>query len=68
MHIQKYGSKHPTEPKIINKTDTVSTFDFIRRNIIKYLKDNKDAGEMKLNFPSEQIKMRFRVNQQQVFT
>ena len=39
--------KHPTEPKIFNKTDLLTTFDFIYRAKNKEPKDNRDTGEVK---------------------
>ena len=45
--VLKYGLKHPIEPRFINKTDVLTTFDFIHRAMNKDLKDNRDAGEVK---------------------
>ena len=39
--------KHPTEPRFINKTDVLTTFDFIQRAMSKDLKDNRDTDEVK---------------------
>ena len=39
--------KHPIETRFINKTDLLTTFDFIHRAMNKDLKDNRDAGEVK---------------------
>ena len=49
LGILKYGLKHPIEPKFINKTDVLTTFDFIHRAMNKDLKDNRYAGEVKAN-------------------
>ena len=45
--VPKYGLKHPIEHTFINKTDVLTTFDFIVRAMNKDLKDNEDAGEVK---------------------
>ena len=47
LGILKYGLKHPIEPRFINKTDVLTTFDFILRAISKDINDNRDAGELK---------------------
>ena len=47
LGVLKYGLKHPIEPRFINKTDVLTTFDFIHRAMNKDLKDNRDAGEVK---------------------
>ena len=39
--------KHPIEPRFINRTDALTTFDFIYRAMNKDLKDNRDKGEVK---------------------
>ena len=47
LEILKYGLKHFTEPLHINKTDVLTTFDFIHRSMSKDLKHEKDVGEAK---------------------
>ena len=47
LEILKNGLKHSIEPLYINKTDVLITFDFIHRSMSKYLKHEKDAGEVK---------------------
>ena len=47
LGVLKYGLKHPIEPRFINKTDVLTTFDFIHRAMNKDVKDNRDAGEVK---------------------
>ena len=47
MNILRYGLKDSIEPNFINKTDILSTFDFIHRTMSKNLKDQKDTGEVK---------------------
>ena len=47
LSLLKYGLKHPIEPRFINKTDVLTTFDFILRAISKDINDNRDAGELK---------------------
>ena len=47
LGVLKYGLKHPIEPRFINKTNVLTTFDFIHRAMSKDLKDNRDAGEVK---------------------
>ena len=47
LEILKYGLKHSIEPLHINKTDVLTTFDFIHRSMSKDLKHEKDAGEVK---------------------
>ena len=44
LEILKYGLKHSIEPLHINKTDVLTTFDFIHRSMSKDLKHEKDAG------------------------
>ena len=41
--ILKYGLKQPTEHKFINKTNALTTFDFIHRAMNKDLKDNRET-------------------------
>ena len=43
----KFGLKHSIEPLRINKTDVLTTFDFIHRAMSKDLQDVKEAGEVK---------------------
>ena len=47
LGVLKYGLKHPIEHTFINKTDVLTTFDFILRAMNKDFKDNEDAGEVK---------------------
>ena len=47
LEILKYRLKHPIEPLHINKTDVLTTLDFIHRSMGKDLKHEKDAGEVK---------------------
>ena len=47
MNILRYGLKHSIEPNFINKTDILSTFDFMHRAMSKVLKDQKDNEEVK---------------------
>ena len=47
MNILRYGLKHSIEPNLINKTDILSTFDFIHRTMSKDLKDQKYTIEVK---------------------
>ena len=47
LEILKYGLKHSIEPLHINKTDVLTTFDFIHRSMSKDLKHEKDAGKVK---------------------
>ena len=47
LEILKNGLKHSIEPLYINKTGVLTTFDFIHRLMSKYLKHEKDAGEVK---------------------
>ena len=51
LGILKYGLKHPSEPRFINKTDVLTTFDFTHRAMSKDLKDNRDAGEVTAKLP-----------------
>ena len=48
INILRYGLKHFIEPNFINKTDILSTFDFIHQTMSKDLKDQKDTGEVKV--------------------
>ena len=47
LKILKYGLKHSIEPLHINKTDVLTTLDFIHPSMSKDLKHEKDAGEVK---------------------
>ena len=47
LEILKDGLKHSTEPLHINKTDVLTTFDFVHQSMSKDLKLEKDAGEVK---------------------
>ena len=47
LEILKYGLKHSIEPLHINKTDVLTTFDFIHQSMSKDLKHEKDIGEVK---------------------
>ena len=48
MNMLRYGLKHSIQPNFMNKTDILSTLDFIQRTMSKDLKDEKDAGEVKV--------------------
>ena len=45
--ILKYGLKHSSEPLLINKTDVLTTFDFIHQSMSKDLNHEKDAVKVK---------------------
>ena len=47
LELLKYGLKHPIHPLQVNKTDTLTTFDFIHRAMAKDLRDEKQSGEVK---------------------
>ena len=48
LEVLKYGLKHPIHPLQINKTDILTTFDFIHGAMTKNdLKDKKHSGELK---------------------
>ena len=47
LEILKDGLKHSIEPLHINKTDLLTTFDFIHQSMSKDLKLEKEAGEVK---------------------
>ena len=47
LDILEFGIKHSIEPLRINKTDVLTTFDFIHRAMIKDLQDVKEVGEVK---------------------
>ena len=50
LDILRYGLKFPTECKFINKSDALTTFDFILRAMSKDLKNNRVAREVKAKF------------------
>ena len=50
LDILKYGLKFLIESKFINKSDALTTFDFILRTMSKDLKDNRVAREVKAKF------------------
>ena len=47
LELLKYGLKHPIHPLQVNKTDILTTFDFIHRAMAKDLRDEKQSGEVK---------------------
>ena len=47
LEILKDRLKHSIKPLYINKTDVLTTFDFIHRSMSKDLKCEKNAGEVK---------------------
>ena len=47
LEVLKYGLKHPIHPLQINKTNILTTFDFIHRAMANDLKDKKHSGELK---------------------
>ena len=46
-NMLRYGLRYSIEQNFINKTNVLSTFDFIRRTMSKDLKDQKNTGEVK---------------------
>ena len=46
LDVLKYGLKHPIHPLHVNKTDVLTTFDFIFRTMTKDLKNEKQSGEL----------------------
>ena len=46
LDVLKYGLKHPIHPLHVNKTDVLTTFDFILRTMIKDFKNEKQSGEL----------------------
>ena len=48
LEILKDGLKHSIEPLHINKTDVLTTFDFIHQSMSKDLKQENHAGEVKV--------------------
>ena len=47
LELLKYGLKHPIHPLQVNKTDILTTFDFIHHAMAKDLRDEKQSGEVK---------------------
>ena len=47
LDVLKYGLKDSIHPLHVNKTDVLTTFDFILRTMIKELKNEKQSGELK---------------------
>ena len=47
LELLKYGLKHPIHPLQVNKTDILTTFDFIHHAMTKDLRDEKQSGEVK---------------------
>ena len=47
LELLKYGLKHPIHPLQVNKTDILTTFDFIHCAMTKDLRDEKQSGEVK---------------------
>ena len=47
MGLLKYDLKHPIDPIQVNKTDILTTFDFLHHEITKDLRDEKQSGEVK---------------------
>ena len=47
LEVLKYGLKHSIETLHKNKTNGLTTFDFIHRSMSKDLKHEKDSGEVK---------------------
>ena len=45
--VLKYGLKHPIHPLLINKTNILTTFDFIHHATTNDVKDKKHSGELK---------------------
>ena len=48
LELLKYGLKHPIHPIQVNKTDILTTFDFIHRAITKDLRDEKQYRDVML--------------------
>ena len=46
MELLKYGLKHPIHPLQVNKTDILTTFDFMRHAMTKDLRDEKQSSEV----------------------
>ena len=47
LDVLKYGLKHPIHPIYVNKTNVLTTFEFILKTMTKDLKDEKQSGELK---------------------
>ena len=47
LEVLKYGLKHPIYPLRINKTDILTTFDFIHRAMTNDIKDKKNLDQLK---------------------
>ena len=47
LELLKYSLKNPVHPLQVNKTDILTTIDFIRRAVTKDLRDEKQSGEVK---------------------
>ena len=47
LDVLKYGLKHPIHPLHVNKTDVLTTFEFILKTMTKDLKHEKQSGELK---------------------
>ena len=47
LELLKYGLKNPVHPLQVNKTDILTTIDFIHRTVTKDLRDEKQSGEVK---------------------
>ena len=47
FEILTYGLKHPVHSLQVNKTDILTTFDFIHRAMAKDLRDEEQSGEVK---------------------
>ena len=47
LELLKYGLKNPIHPLQVNKTDILTTFDFIHRTLAKDLRDEEQSGEVK---------------------
>ena len=47
LELLKYGLKNPVHPLQVNKTDILTTIDFIHRAVTKDLRDEKQSGEVK---------------------
>ena len=46
LKLLKYGLKHPIHPLQVNKTDILTTFDFMRHAMTKDLRDEKQSSEV----------------------
>ena len=52
MELLKCGLKYPIHPLQVNKTDILTTFDFIHPAMTKDLRDEKQSGEVKIKISS----------------